>query len=200
MQEWRRIIFGLALLSIPPTCAADNCSQCVLGIWDDPALSTNLGEIVAGQPKDIYVGIKFAEGFNGTIAISVSIDGLGPFLVTGVEPVAPTVTICDGIGTPADTTQGGGCFFSWPSCLVGDQALLRVSLLTSSNVTNALLRVKRQYPSIEPGASAPVFYQCNDPQFTPTPVTGGYYILNWDGDPRVFVDGAAWSEVKRLYK
>ena len=28
---------------------------------------------------------------------------------------------------------------------------------------------------------------------------GGYYILNWNGDPSVRVDGATWSMVKQLY-
>lgn len=172
----------------------------MLGIWDDPGLSSNIGEIVAGQPKDIYVGIKLAGGFNETIGISLSIDGLRPFLVVGVEPVVPTATACGYIGAPADTNGTGGCAFAWPICLVGDQALLRVTLLTSNNVTNGLLQVKRKYPLTYPDARTPVSYQCDSPQYTPTRVKGGYYILNWDGDPSVRVDGAPWSTVKQLYR
>src|SRR5678815_277984 len=137
----------LILLGVPQQgLAIDSCFQCVLGIWDDPALSSNVGEIVAGQPKDIYVGIRFAEGFNEVIGISFSVDGLSPYLVMSVEPVVPTAIFCDGIGAPADTTQIGGCTFFWPDCLSGNQALLRVSVLVSSNVTNGLLQVKSQYP------------------------------------------------------
>ena len=193
-----RILLWLVLANLPRQAwAIDSCSQCVLGIWDDPALSSNVGEIVPGQPKDIYVGIKFAEEFNETIGISFSVDGLSPFLVAGVEPIVPTATACDYIGAPADTNGTGGCTFFWPSCLVGNQALLRVTLLTSSNITNGLLQVKRKYPPTHPDSRTPIFYQCNGPH---TRVKGGYYILNWDGDPSVRVDGAPWSTVKQLYR
>lgn len=200
------ITLWLALLTIPRQLwATEDCFQCVLGIWDDPALSSNVGEIVAGQPKDIYVGVKFAEGFNGTFGISFSIAGLSSVLVIGVESIVPTtVIICDYIGAPADTsmtsTGTGGCTWSWPSCLVGNQALLRVTLLASSNVTNGVLQVKRQYPTPYPDVRTALFIQCNAPLYTPTRVKGGYYILNWDGDPSVLVDAATWSKVKQLYK
>ena len=83
-----RILLWLVLLNLPrQVWAIDSCFQCVLGIWDDPALSSNVGEIVAGQPKDIYVGIKFAEGFNETSGISLSIAGISGVLVIGVEPI-----------------------------------------------------------------------------------------------------------------
>jgi hypothetical protein len=201
LKRTLRILLWLVLANLPRQAwAIDSCSQCVLGIWDDPALSSNVGEIVAGQPKDIYVGIKFAEGFNQTIGISFSVDGLSRFLVMGVEPIVPTASACDDLSAPADTSQVGGCNFYWPGCLVGSQALLRVTLLTSSNITNGLLQVKREYPPSHPDARSPIFYQCNSPLYTPTRVKGGYYILNWDGDPTVRVDGAPWSIVKQLYR
>jgi hypothetical protein len=205
LNKTLRVLSWLVLLNLTQQAwAIDSCSQCVLGIWDDPALSSNVGEIVPGQPKDIYVGIKFAEGFDEIVGISFSVDGLSPFLVAGVEPIVPTAIACGGINAPADTSMTshgvGGCVFAWPGCLVGNQALLRVTLLTSSNVTNGLLQVKRQYPPPHPDVRTPVFSQCNSPQFTPTRVKGGYYILNWNGDPSVRVDGATWSVVKRLYR
>lgn len=138
MKKILRILLWLVLVNLPrqASWAIDSCSQCVLGIWDDPGLSSNVGEIVSSQPKDIYVGIKFAEGFDETIGISFSVGGLSPFLVLGVEPlVASTVVICDDVSAPADTSQIGGCTFFWPSCLVGNQALLRITLLTYSNAT-----------------------------------------------------------------
>ena len=193
----------LVLLNMPrQVWAIDSCFQCVLGIWDDPALSSNLGEIVAGQPKDIYIGIEFAEGFNETSGIEFSIAGLSAFLVVGVEPIIAT-TIAGVIWAPADTSMSssgvGGLSIAWPGCLVGNQALLRVSLLALSDVTNGLLQVKRHYPT-NGGWRTPVFFQCTNPQYTPTRVKGGYYILNWNGDPSVRVDGATWSTVKQLYR
>jgi hypothetical protein len=182
----------------------DNCFECVLGIWDDPVLSTNLGEIVAGQPKDIYIGIKFADGFGGTSGISFSVAGLREFLVTRAEPIVPTViNICDVLSAPADTSDTsriGGCTFFWPGCLVGNQALLRVSILTFSEVTNAVLQVKRQYPTPHPDIRTPFIYQCDRPVYTSTRVTGGFFILNWNGDPSVGLEGATWTTVKHLYR
>jgi len=195
------VLLGLVLLGMPRQLwATENCFECVLGIWDDPALSSNLGEIVVGQPKDIYIGIKFAEGFNETIGISLSVDGLGPVQVIAVEPIVPIAFACAGLNAPADTSNVGGCDFYWPGCLVGSQALLRVTLLTSSNVTNRLLQVKRRYPPSYPDATGPIFYQCNSPLYTPTRVRGGYYILNWNGDPSVRVDGSTWSLFKHMYR
>jgi hypothetical protein len=78
--------------------------------------------------------------------------------------------------------------------------LVRITLLTFSNISNALLQVESKYPPQYPGAVAPLIYQCNAPQYTPTLVTGGHYILNWDGDPTILVNGATWSTVKQLFQ
>jgi hypothetical protein len=206
LNRMLRIMLWLVLLSIPRQLwATDSCFECVLGIWDDPALSSNLGRIVVGQPKDVYVGIKFAEGFNETCGISFSVAGIrSELLVVGVEPIAPTIDLLQPIAAPADTSMGshgvGGADWAWSQCLVGNQPLLRVTLLAFSDVTNVLLQVKRRYPPFPPDARTPVFAQCDNPQFTVTRVTGGYYILNWNGDPSVRVDGASWSMVKHLYR
>jgi hypothetical protein len=182
----------------------DNCFECVLGIWDDPVLSTNLGEIVAGQPKDIYIGIKFAGGFGETSGISFSVAGLREFLVTRVERIVPSFVVFGDIWAPADTSmasQGtGGMIVAWPGCLVGNQALLRVTILTFSEVTNAVLKVKRKYPAPHLDIRTPVIHQCDRPVYTLTRVTGGFYILNWNGDPSVGLEGATWTTVKHLYR
>ena len=203
MNRTLTTVLWLALTNLSPRAEAiDSCFGCMVGIWDDPALTRNYGEIVAGQPKDIYVGIKYAEGFSGTSGVSFSVVGLRPLLVLAVEPIVPPPSIfCDDIRAPADTSQGtGGCTFFWSACLAGDQALLRVSLLASSEVTNAVLKVERHYPPTYPDARTPIFYQCNVPLFTPTRASGGIYILNWNGDPTVRVGDATWSVAKQLYK
>jgi hypothetical protein len=200
------IMFWLALLGMARQgWATDNCFECVLGIWDDPALASNLGEIVPGQPKDVYIGIKFAGGFDRLVGIAFSVALPSGVHVTSVWPiVGDVIWTCDAIDAPADTSLDshmvGGCAITWGSCRVGDQALLRVTLLATGDITNGLLRVKRQYPSSPPDVRTPAFVQCDDPQFTITRLTGGYYILNWNGDPTVRVDGTAWSTVKCLYR
>lgn len=140
VQLW--VALWLVLVSMPRQLrATDSCFECVLGIWDDPALSSNLGSIVAGQPKDIYVGIKFAGGFNEISGISFSVAGLrSELLVIAMEPIVPTFDRLQPIAAPADTSVDsrgiGGADWAWNQCLVGNQALLRVTLLASSTPTN----------------------------------------------------------------
>jgi hypothetical protein len=193
----------LALLGMPPQArATDSCFDCVLGIWDDPAMTRNHGSIIVGQPKYVYVGIKFAGGHSRLWSVSFSIAGLRQLLVLAEEPLLPAL-VFGSVPAPADTSmssQGlGGIDIGWYSCLVGDQALLRVTLLASSEATNQLLQVKRKYSTGFPDVSTPFFNQC-DPPDTRTRATGGYYILNWDGDPTVRVDGVTWSAVKEIYR
>ncbi len=152
MKRTLRIVLWAAALTMPAQLwATENCFQCVLGIWDDPALTRNIGEIVAGQPKDIYVGIKFAEGYHDIDGIELSVAGLQSFLVMEWEPIIPPpVIMIENIQAPADTstssTSTGGINVFWHDCLVGDQALLRVRILASGDVTNGVLQVKRHYP------------------------------------------------------
>src|SRR3989442_15275418 len=62
----------LAVLSTRAV-AVDNCFVCVLGIWEDEALTNNVGQIVPNQPKDLFVGIKFAAAYDGLTGIEFSI-------------------------------------------------------------------------------------------------------------------------------
>jgi hypothetical protein len=196
----------LVLLGTPQqSWATDNCFQCLLGIWDDPQLTRNVGEIVVGQPKVVYVGIKLAEGFEGISGIALSIAGLSAFSIVLVEQIPPPgADTMERIEAPADTTLGstqmGGATYAWSSCLIGDQPLLKLTLTTSVPITNGILKVKRRYPTLPVDARTPVITQCDNPDFTPTRVTGGHYILNWNGDPNVAVAGASWSLVKSLYR
>jgi hypothetical protein len=201
-----KIMLWLFLLSLPRQLwATDNCFQCVLGIWDDPALTSNFGQIVPGEPKDVYVGIKFAEGFDRLSGIEFSVAAPSAIYVTSANPIATVGgwPICNP-QAPADTSLtsiwAGGCTFAWPRCLVGNQALVRVTLIALNDVTNAILWVKRNYPPDPPEVKTPLIFNCDGPQFTPTRVSGGYYILNWNGDPSVRIDGATWSGVKHLFR
>jgi hypothetical protein len=186
--------------------AAENCSECVLGVWDDATLTSNFGQIVPGQPKDVYVGIKFAEGLDQLQGISFSLAVPSGVRLTWAWPVASDINwICDeGTVAPPDTSQNslmvGGCTAIWGSCLLGNQALVRVTLLATTDITNGILRVKRQYPLDPLEMRSPTIFQCDGPQVSATRVTGGSYILNWNGDPSVGVDGAAWSMIKGLYR
>ena len=56
----RLSLFGVLAvgLAVSTARAVDNCDGCVVGIWDDPALTVARGAIQVGIPKDVYVGIR----------------------------------------------------------------------------------------------------------------------------------------------
>ena len=70
-----------------------------------------------------------------------------------------------------------------------------------------MFQVKRKYPPSNPLWRTPGLYRCDSPAFTPVRVTGGCYILNWNGDPTVpcaarivGVEAETWSGVKQLFR
>lgn len=206
---------GIVAFAVP-SAAVDDCPSCVLGIWDDPQLTANFGTFPVMTMKHIYVGIDFAGGFDGLTGIQFSIAGIRQaedgILVTGIQPLGADVWF-GSIQAPADTSATssgtGGLFVAWnkQSCREGDQALVRVTLLTFVQQTNKVLRVLRSYPPTNPMVRTPNFVQCDPPFFTQTRVRGGCYILNWDGSPdlgcnseTVAVESSTWSELKALFR
>ncbi len=167
----------------------ENCFGCVLGIWDDAALTSQTGTMAAFTAKDIYLGIKYAGAFDGLTGIELSISGIRQtedgILVTSVTPLVPASVVLGGPIAPADTSatssETGGMNIAWASCLTGDQALVKITLLTFSTITNKVLEVKHKYPPSNPEWHTPIFVQCDAPTYTATRVTGGCFGLNFTG-------------------
>ena len=221
----RRVLLAvLSLLLLPSVAPAqeviDNCFDCTLGIWDELTLVHAYGTIDLFTPKEIFVGIKLSPGHQGVTLLEFSIAGL-PSLsdmfvtVDGVDPIATS----DGsIYAPADTSSVGnpaaadGFVVSWASCLGGNRALLRLSILALTPVpVNTVFTVKRRYPStyleldgVTPRVRTPLFVGCNAPVFTPVRVTGGCYVANPDTNPvpgcQTAVTEESWTQVKGLFR
>jgi hypothetical protein len=170
--------------------ASEDCFGCVLGIWDDPGLTQRTGTITPGIVKDLYVGIKYAGPFDGLTGLEFSISGLrqvedGILVLsvddlTGVSPFILLGTVPSPADTSAASADTGGINVAWGSCITGSQALLKVSILTFTTISEKVIWVKRRYPPTNEAFHTPVVYQC-DVDFTATRVTGGCYGLNLTG-------------------
>ncbi|MFQ5599720.1 MAG: hypothetical protein ACE5G2_04110 [Candidatus Krumholzibacteriia bacterium] len=172
------------------------CSGCTLGIYDDIAMTRRSGRM-NGIVKDLYAGIRYdpESEHDGMQGVEFSVSGLQPF-VYAVEQWGPLPYPWGDIAAPEDTTNGtGGMAMAWCSCLIGDKALVKITLIALAP-DDHVLRVLRKFPPTLPDFPFPLFRQCDAPTFTPTPVTG----LSYTPDPTIAVDGRTWSSVKSLYR
>lgn len=165
--------------------AIDDCFSCVLGLYDNAGLTSTVGSMPTGVPKDVYLGVNFSGGFGGLSGIEFSIAGLEGLLVIGVEPLVPAAVTLGSPPAPADTSSTstgiGGMNVAWATCLSGNQALVKISLLAFSPPSNKILQVKHKFPPSNPAWQTPVFTQCDGPTFTATRLSAGCYGINMTG-------------------
>jgi hypothetical protein len=201
---------GTGLASAQPV----DCYDCVLGLYDDAALTRTRGTIVPGVPKDIYLGLKLAAGFEDAAAVEFSIAGFQDddgLMLIGTWALGPRALIWGNVPAPADTTldsEGdGGATIAWSECRADDQALVRLTLYTSRVLENKLLVIKRSYPPTSPHWKTPIFTQCDRPVYTVTRLSGACFVLNpgvaglnpCENPKLVAVESTSWTAMKRLY-
>lgn len=203
----------LTISCAPVLAAAQDCFDCVLGIWDDPALTQNRGRITPGEPKEVYVGIKLADGVRVTSGVEFSISGLdqdGLYLL-GATPLGSRAVVFGTVPAPEDTTATstgiGGATVAWSQCLEGDVALLKLVLYSVDPIADRMIEVKRSYPPTNPDWHTPVHIHCDAPTYTASRVTGGCFVLNPAGPATscqslklVGVETVTWSGIKTLYR
>lgn len=196
--------------------AVDNCFDCLIGIYDDPALTQAKGTIAVGVTKDVYVGVQLTGGENGLTGIELSIAGLNKdgLLVVGTEPLGPRALVWGNtIAAPADTTVtstgDGGITAAWSLPRNSGDALLKVTLLATQAIEDHLLVVKRSFPTSNTWWMTPIFTRADSPVFTAVRATGGCYALNATGglladcatiSAVTPISNRTWSGVKRLYQ
>jgi hypothetical protein len=213
MKSGALVLIALLSLTLPAPARSgvgpDYCRDCVLGLFDQPQMLTNFGDITPGVPKDLYLGIRLTPAVQGLVVIEFSVAGVrlaedGILIVTveGVTNPLPNILLGT-VPAPADTSassnQVGGMAVAWPSCIVGSQALLRIQILTFAPIPNGKrLLVMHRFPPTNPnfGLAHPAIALCDAPIYTPLLVRGGDYILN----PVIQVEGKTWSGVKDLYR
>jgi hypothetical protein len=214
--------FFCVLLLLPTALVADNCLECVLGVYDDAGLTQNFGvwDVGSESTKDIWIGIEYGgtSGLDGLTGIEFSVYGLPDSLVSlRVYPLDNPPIVLGNIRAPEDVTECTqakpcGMNVAWSHCLRGNRALLEISMTSSIPIADdTVIRVFRRFPSRNPEYEAVLFTQCDFPEFTMTRVTGGCYVLNPTVPPGATVDGCAltpvvvveqetWSKIKELYR
>jgi len=212
------VLLALGLQQFYGECCAQqgwpqDCDECVIGIWEDPSLVTNVGRSEPNVQKQFYVGVKFTEEFPSLQGIEFSIAGMrfdvDGIVLVAVEELIPAVVGIGDLRAPADTsatsTGRGGITLAWSQPIVGDTAILRITILSLESLSNKLIQVKHHYPPTNVLWNTPVFIQ-PDGYFTPLRVSGGCYALNWDGESSAPCDiitavkPTVWSEVKSLFR
>jgi len=219
MKKLLLVVLGLVALPALALAQPQDCPTCVLGLWDDTALSSNYGTVTTGVMKDIYLGLKLSGTETGTNTIEFSIFGMRSdtdgIVVTGTEwTVMPAVTLGPSINAPADSSQSstgvGGITIAWAGCLtppVGESNLImaRITFLSFAPVTNKVFTVMHKFPTSNTLYNfKPVLVRC-DTEFTSVRISGGCYVANWDGstvlpcDRKTSVQTTSWSAVKQLF-
>lgn len=209
-----RVVAFVALFVIPGLCVAQDCFDCVLGIWDDPALTSNRGTINVRELKEVYVGMKLANSVEDLSGVEFSISGVDKdgLLLVGAVPLGPRALVFGTIPAPQDTSinsEGvGGITAGWSRCLPGNQALFKLVLYATQPLSDRILQVKRSYPTTNFSWRTPILVHCDPPLYSISRVTGGCYVLNPSGEPIdclnpqsvVAVAPTSWSALKSLYK
>ena len=198
----------LAILTIPAGARAiRDCPSCVLGLWDDAALTQSFGTLAPFTLKQFYLGTKLSAEEPGLTGIEFSISGWDPQVLALqlMESVtSPPANIMMNLPmAPVDTTQTGGMNVAWPACIVGSQALLRFTVVWMNPVppVNLVLQVRHRYPpsNTRYGLAGPVLVDCTQPPpegWIAVRIAGGSYVFN----PVVQAEGRTWGVVKGLYR
>jgi hypothetical protein len=184
-----------------------DCPDCILGLWDDAAMTQNFGTIAPFTLKNVYLGIEFGSGETGLTVVEFSVSGIDPTVLwlqsmeclTAEAPAA----MFGSLPAPADTTQAGGMAIGWSHCVAGSQALFRIPMVWMNPIppSDLVLQVRHRYPPSNPqyGLLGPVFTQCHVPDYPAVLARGNRYVLN-PSSPVVQVEGATWSRTKALYR
>jgi hypothetical protein len=206
----------LAVLALPALAWGQipSSPECIVGIWDDPALTSSFGSIAVLEPKEVYVGVKLSGDIDSFTGVEFSIAGLNQNGLTllGTTPLGARPLIFGTIPAPLDTTATstgvGGVSAVWGAgCRASGEAIFKLVLMAGEQLSNRILQVKRSYPPSNPTWRATMLLRCDPPLYTAVSVTGGCYVLNPDG-PSGCVDPANvtavvptnWTAMKALYR
>jgi len=194
---------------------ADDCASCVIGIWDDPALTSTSGSIVVGAPKDVYIGVLLTNGDTEFSGLELSVTGLnvGTLFLLGAEALGPRALVFGSVPAPPDTSaqsEGvGGANFAWTQAVDANVGVVRLTLFATGTVNDHMLMVKRSYPPLNAEYRTPLVIRADSPAFSKMRVGGGCYVLNPSSQVatdcatllgRTDVEVSTWSAVKTMFR
>jgi len=186
MRSWLRgfVAAAFAIAAAGPAHAApENCPSCVLGVYDDAAMTRSSGTIGAFQTKSVYVGIQLGEGYTSFDELHFDAEYPAGFNVLEVTPYVTGGTIAP------EGARGVGV--TWPRCVTGSRLLFRVRVFTTRSVRDAVVRIEK--------AS---FTTCDSTARNVT-LPGGCYVLNPSGRATpctTRLQASTWGSIKTLFK
>lgn len=168
--------------SIAAAGEPDLCRDCLLGVYDDQAMTRTRGSIQIFQVKSVYLGVQLSPG--------VQIDELRftasyppGFTVIDVSPLVSGATYDVGANSAHVT---------WSQCVTGTRALFRVRVLTTTTVRDGLVQLRQSEGSA-----------CGNGATSSWILPAGCYVLNASSStPPCATDVApvTWSIVKELFR
>jgi hypothetical protein len=163
--------------------AAETCSTCYLGVYDDVAMTRTTGSISFFEIKSVYLGIHLGESVTGLETLTFDATYPPGFTVLDVTPYVS--------GADIQTSGSNSVRVEWPRCVQGSRLLFRVRLLSTRSVQNAAVQIRNA-----------TLQTCAASGARTVQIPAGCYVLNPRG-PSPCTTGivaATWSSTKGLYK
>jgi hypothetical protein len=113
--------------------AAETCSSCYLGVYDDAAMTRTSGTISFFEIKSVYLGIHLDESVTGLETLAFEATYPAGFTVLDVTSYVS--------GADIQTTGSNAVRVEWPNCVQGSRLLFEVQLLSTRSVQNAAVQI-----------------------------------------------------------
>jgi hypothetical protein len=171
------------------------CRNCTLGIWDEPELISSSGTIDPRTPKYVYMGVRYdpADSLAEVSAIVAGISGFDDDLIFVGLDLLSSGTFLQPFPAPGDTLQISAEFWGCPPARL---AIIKISILAFSEITDRLLRVT-PFPSPNiPGYAGPLFAECAEFRLAPV----RHYCLNPRNSCAEAIEARTWGQVKSMLR
>jgi hypothetical protein len=158
------------------------CQDCLLGVYDDGAMTRTTGTISVFQIKSVYLGVRLSPGVR---IDQLDFEAVYPpgFTVIDVHPYVSGATYDVG---------GNTAHVAWPTCVSGTRALFRVRVLTTTSVRNGIVQLRNSTGRA-----------CGTGAASSWLLPAGCYVLNPSGSAppcATAVTAATWTIVKELFR
>lgn len=122
---------GLVVAVRAAAASADVCQDCVLGVYDDLAMTRRTGTVSIFQVKSVYLGLQLGPGV-----------GIDELTFDATYPAGFTVVDVTAYVSGATYDVGGNsASVRWTQCVSGTRALFRVRVLTTVSVRDGLVQL-----------------------------------------------------------
>ena len=178
-------MIGLALVA-PGAARAETptCAGCLLGVYDDRAMTRTSGTCGPFQTKSIYLGIRLGSEVSDYQSMEFRAGYPDGFTLLDWTSFVPNARV--------QPTSDGGVRVEWADCVRGTRALFQVRFISFASVSDARVQVHDA-----------VLETCAASGAGTWRIPGGCYVLNpsGHGDPcATSVAASTWGAVRQLFR